>query len=32
MAAARAAAKGIAAFRKKEGSVVSLQQYHAGII
>jgi carbamoyl-phosphate synthase large subunit len=31
MAAARAAAKGIAAFRKTEASVVSLQEYHAGI-
>jgi carbamoyl-phosphate synthase large subunit len=31
MAAARAAAKGIAAFRKSEGQVVSLQRYHAGI-
>ncbi len=28
MAAAKAAAKGIAAFRKKESQVVSLQQYH----
>jgi carbamoyl-phosphate synthase large subunit len=31
MAAARAAAKGIAAYRREEGSVVSLQQYHARI-
>jgi hypothetical protein len=31
MAAARAAAKGIAAFRQKEPAVVSLQKYHAGI-
>jgi carbamoyl-phosphate synthase large subunit len=31
MAAARAAAKGIAAFRLKEPDVVSLQQYHATI-
>jgi carbamoyl-phosphate synthase large subunit len=31
MAAARAAAKGIAAYRRKETTVVSLQQYHAGI-
>ncbi len=31
MAAARAAAKGIAAYRRKEPSVVSLQRYHAGI-
>ncbi len=31
MAAARAAAKGIAASRRKEGEVVSLQSYHAGI-
>jgi carbamoyl-phosphate synthase large subunit len=31
MAAARAAAKGIAAFRLKESQTVSLQQYHAGI-
>jgi carbamoyl-phosphate synthase large subunit len=31
MAAARAAAKGIAAYRKKESEVVSLQKYHAGI-
>jgi carbamoyl-phosphate synthase large subunit len=31
MAAARAAAKGIAAYRQKEGEVVSLQRYHAGI-
>jgi carbamoyl-phosphate synthase large subunit len=31
MAAARAAAKGIEAFRKKEGEVVSLQRYHSGI-
>jgi carbamoyl-phosphate synthase large subunit len=31
MAAAKAAAKGIEAFRKKEGQVVSLQSYHAGI-
>jgi carbamoyl-phosphate synthase large subunit len=31
MAAARAAAKGIAAFRQQESEVVSLQKYHAGI-
>jgi carbamoyl-phosphate synthase large subunit len=31
MAAARAAVKGIAAYRKNEPSVVSLQKYHAGI-
>jgi len=31
MAAARAAAKGIAAFRKEDPKVVSLQQYHSGI-
>jgi carbamoyl-phosphate synthase large subunit len=31
MAAARAAAKGIAAFRKGDPPVVSLQQYHSGI-
>jgi carbamoyl-phosphate synthase large subunit len=31
MAAARAAAKGIAAFRRQESDVVSLQNYHAGI-
>jgi carbamoyl-phosphate synthase large subunit len=31
MAAARAAAKGIAAYRREEGGVVSLQQYHARI-
>jgi carbamoyl-phosphate synthase large subunit len=31
MAAARAAAKGIAAYRKKESEVISLQNYHAGI-
>jgi carbamoyl-phosphate synthase large subunit len=31
MAAARAAAKGIAAYRKSEAAVCSLQQYHAGI-
>jgi hypothetical protein len=31
MAAARASAKGISAYRKKEGAVVSLQNYHAGI-
>jgi carbamoyl-phosphate synthase large subunit len=31
MAAARAAAKGIAAYCRKEAAVVSLQQYHAGI-
>ena len=31
MAAARAAAKGIAAFRGKEAAVFSLQRYHAGI-
>jgi carbamoyl-phosphate synthase large subunit len=31
MAAARAAAKGIAAYRKQEGEVVSLQTYHANI-
>jgi carbamoyl-phosphate synthase large subunit len=31
MAAARAAAKGIAAYRKKEAEVFSLQHYHAGI-
>jgi carbamoyl-phosphate synthase large subunit len=31
MAAARAAAKGIAAYRKKETEVFSLQRYHAGI-
>jgi carbamoyl-phosphate synthase large subunit len=31
MAAARAAAKGIAAYRKKESEVCSLQRYHAGI-
>jgi carbamoyl-phosphate synthase large subunit len=31
MAAARAAAKGIAAYRRKKGEVVSLQSYHAGI-
>jgi carbamoyl-phosphate synthase large subunit len=31
MAAARAAAKGIAAFRQKEPEVISLQKYHAGI-
>jgi len=31
MAAARAAAKGIAAFRGKEAVVFSLQRYHAGI-
>jgi carbamoyl-phosphate synthase large subunit len=31
MAAARAAAKGIAAYRQKESSICSLQQYHAGI-
>jgi len=31
MAAARAAAKGIAAYRQKEPEAVSLQKYHAGI-
>jgi carbamoyl-phosphate synthase large subunit len=31
MAAAKAAVKGIAAYRQKEPSVVSLQKYHAGI-
>ncbi|HSW38067.1 MAG TPA: ATP-grasp domain-containing protein, partial [Acidobacteriota bacterium] len=31
MAAARAAAKGIAAYRRKEAPTVSLQRYHAGI-
>jgi carbamoyl-phosphate synthase large subunit len=31
MAAARAAAKGIAAYRKEEGTVASLQSYHARI-
>jgi carbamoyl-phosphate synthase large subunit len=31
MAAARAAAKGIGAYRQKESAVVSLQRYHAGI-
>ena len=31
MAAAKAAAKGIAAFRKKDPQVVSLQEYHADI-
>jgi carbamoyl-phosphate synthase large subunit len=31
MAAARAAAKGIAAYRRKEAAVFSLQHYHAGI-
>jgi carbamoyl-phosphate synthase large subunit len=31
MAAAKAAAKGIAASRRKEGAIVSLQSYHAGI-
>jgi carbamoyl-phosphate synthase large subunit len=31
MAAAKAAAKGIAAYRNKEGEVVSLQTYHANI-
>ncbi len=31
MAAARAAAKGIAAFRQKDWAVVSLQKYHQGI-
>jgi carbamoyl-phosphate synthase large subunit len=31
MAAARAAAKGISAYSRKEGEVVSLQNYHAGI-
>ncbi|MBN1568404.1 MAG: carbamoyl-phosphate synthase large subunit [Acidobacteria bacterium] len=31
MAAARAAAKGIAAYRRKEAEVFSLQRYHAGI-
>ena len=31
MAAARAAAKGIAAYRREEGGVVSLQSYHARI-
>jgi carbamoyl-phosphate synthase large subunit len=31
MAAAKAAAKGIAAFRQSEPEVVSLQKYHAGI-
>jgi carbamoyl-phosphate synthase large subunit len=31
MAAARAAAKGIAAYRREEGGVVSLQRYHARI-
>jgi carbamoyl-phosphate synthase large subunit len=31
MAAARAAAKGIAAYRQKEPAVVSLQKYHQGI-
>jgi carbamoyl-phosphate synthase large subunit len=31
MAAARAAAKGIAAYRIKEAEVFSLQRYHAGI-
>jgi carbamoyl-phosphate synthase large subunit len=31
MAAARAAAKGIAAYRQQEAAVVSLQKYHAGI-
>ena len=31
MAAARAAAKGIAAFKQRESSVVSLQKYHQGI-
>jgi carbamoyl-phosphate synthase large subunit len=31
MAAARAAAKGIDAYRKKEAEVCSLQRYHAGI-
>jgi carbamoyl-phosphate synthase large subunit len=31
MAAARAAARGIAAYARKEGAVLSLQEYHAGI-
>jgi hypothetical protein len=31
MAAARAAAMGIAAFRQKQSEVVSLQKYYAGI-
>lgn len=31
MAAAKAAAKGISAYRRKEASVSSLQKYHAGI-
>ena len=31
MAAAKAAAKGIAAYRHKEAEVFSLQRYHAGI-
>ena len=32
MAAARAAVKGIAAYRGKDVEVASLQSYHAGII
>jgi carbamoyl-phosphate synthase large subunit len=31
MAAAKAAVKGIAAYRRKESDVFSLQRYHAGI-